>query len=259
MAALRGLDRSGQQFDVFDNYPGWAKAPAFLKQMIVDLRATSVADIGGGANPMLDRDFVKQSGIEYSLLDISQEELDKAPDYYRKFRVDLTVDRKDFNASVREESFDFIFSHFFLEHVPNSLRVHENICSSLRPGGVAVHFFPCPRSLPLFTNRILPESVTQMMVRIAQPERDLAGKQGKFPAYYNRCEGPSTSMHAALREIGFDVIRHTGFVGHNYYRRIPGLRQTERALRPIFAKWKLPLISYVLLVLQKRREPARGI
>jgi len=249
---LQWMGPTGPQFDVFDNYPGFDKSRGFLEQIVINLGAKSIADVGGGANPRLDEQFIRENGIDYSLLDISQEELDKAPKSYRKFKVDLTAAQKEFTACVGEERFDLVFSHFFLEHVPDALQVHRNICSSLRRGGVAVHFFPSPRCLPLFINSVLPESITRVMLRVAQPDRDLDGNQGKFPAYYNMCKGPSKAMTAALNEIGYDVIRHAGFVGHNYYARVPGLRQVEHALRPVFVKWRIPLTSFVLLVLRKR-------
>ena len=117
----------GPRLDVFENFPGWESGSALLKQQITTLHRKTVADIGGGANPLLDRAFIEESEVDYSLLDISETELDKAPGYYKKIQVDVAAPLDYFLSRVGEERFDLVFSHMFLEHAPDPLRVHRNI------------------------------------------------------------------------------------------------------------------------------------
>jgi SAM-dependent methyltransferase len=237
------------QLDLIENYP---ETDDFLKKEILQMGARSVADVGGGANPVLNADFVQQHHIDYALLDISQAELDKAPSYYRKVQVDLTASPTDFGARVAEGSFDIVYSHFFLEHVRDPLTVHRNIFASLKPGGLAIHFFPTPNNLPLAVNRLIPDKISGFLLSIAQPNRDRKGTQGKFPAFYAMCGNPSRNMHAKFHQLGFEVVRHTGYIGHGYYDQVAPLRRIERALRPILLKTKIPLTADALLVLRKR-------
>jgi SAM-dependent methyltransferase len=246
------LAEQGPRLDVFENFPCWESGSVLLKQQITTLRLKNVADIGGGANPLLDHAFIEESGVDYSLLDISKAELDRAPAYYKKIQVDVAAPEGYFLRRVGEEQFDLVFSHMFLEHVPNPLRVHRNIYASLKPGGLAIHFFASSNNLPLTMNRLLPGWVTDILTRVAQPNRDLIGYEKKFPAYYAMCGAPSKALNSKYREIGFDVLRHTGFIGHDYYKRVPILREIERGLRPILLATGIPLISDSLLILRKR-------
>jgi hypothetical protein len=44
----------------------------------------NICEIGGGANPLLILDFIRKNDIEYSILDISEIELNKEPNEYKK-------------------------------------------------------------------------------------------------------------------------------------------------------------------------------
>jgi SAM-dependent methyltransferase len=246
------MSLSPRKLDLIDNFPGWERAPAFLEKEIQRRHCRSVADLGGGAHPMLPEAFVRERRLEYCVLDISQDELAKAPAYCDKIQVDLTAPSDEFRAKVPQNAFDLAFSHMFLEHVNDPMQVHRNIHSMLRPGGVAIHFYPSPNNVPLAVNRLIPERLSRRLVGVAQPERDLSGIQGKFPAYYAMCGRPSRKLHARFEAAGFRVIQHTGFVGHGYYSRFPALRSMELALRPVLLGAKLPLTSAMLLILQKQ-------
>jgi SAM-dependent methyltransferase len=251
----RGSDISKQypSLDVFENFPrGEGERGVLAFNLgVANGPLRRIADIGGGANPLIDASLIEEHGIEYSMLDISRIELDKAPEHYHKIQVDVTVALDEFSAKVGKEKFDLVCSRDFLEHVRDPIRVHENIYSALRPGGLAVHFYPSPHCIPLFVNRLLPDWFTQPLLRIAQPHRDLVGYGRKFPAYYAMCGAPSERLKNQYRQLGFDVIRHTGFIGHDYYARFPVAREIERWLRPVLRKAGLPLISRSVLVLRK--------
>ena len=248
---MAGTSFDGPSLDLSENFPGWEKASVFLQQLIVQDGLRKVADIGGGATPLLSQEFTREQQIDYTLLDISQAELDKAPAYYNKVQVDLTAPTSRFVEKMGNRRFDLVFSHMFLEHVQDPLAVHRNIDAVLRPGGLAVHINPTANNLPLTINRLLPEKMTRRLLSIIQPHRHQSGTAAKFPAYYALCGPPNKEMHEQFEKLGFDVLRHTGYIGHDYYRRIPVIGEIERALRPVLLKARIPLTMYSLLVLQK--------
>lgn len=235
-----------------DRYPGFEHAPDFLRGAIASLDAKSVADIGGGANPMLDLKFIRERHLEYHVLDISERELGKAFADYSKLTVDMCAPASEFDARVSRNSYDLVFTHNFLEHIAQPEAVHRNIRSMLKQGGMAIHMFPCSSNVPLALNKHLPEGITRALVRIAQPKRDVAGKESKFKAYYELCGAPSQRREKIYEGFGFDVVVYKGFIGHGYYERVPLLRDVERALRKPLASLNISLVSNALLILRKR-------
>lgn len=249
----RTRTNSAEHLEVFDAFPGKeGQRSSFILEL--GKRAGSfkrIADIGGGANPLFDSSQIQRNAIEYFVLDVSEGELQKAPGCYQKILVDATAPLDEFCARVGRDRFDLVFSHDFLEHVRDPFRVHENIHSVLRPNGLAIHFYPSPRCLPLIVNRYFPEKLTRTLLRIAQPKRDVDGRAGKFPAFYRNCGAPSVALRRWYKQLGFGVVRHTGFIGHDYYARFPILRELEGYLRPILCKAGIPMISRTILILQK--------
>lgn len=240
------------RLDRIENYPDTA---ALVQKHVLALPSGAhVADVGGGANPALDAEFIRRHQVDYTLLDISPVELEKAPSHLQKIQVDLTTSPKDFEARVGRNKFDIVFSHFFLEHVRNPRLVHQNIHTALKPGGIAIHFFPTPNILPLVINRLIPERVGGGLIGIFHPARDRKGKQGKFPAYYKWCGNPSKKTHTDFQRLGYAVIQHTGYIGHEYYDRFAPLRLCERALRSLLFKAKIPMTADALLVLRKTED-----
>lgn len=240
------------RLDVVDNFPAYDKASAYLKAMITEHNYKLIADIGGGANPMLDDDFIVNNNIQYSLIDKSGAELLKANCLYRKIEADATSDSETFQNAISGRKFDLIFSHMFLEHIENPVQAHKNFYDALNPGGRCVHFYPSPNNLPLVLNRLLPEAVSIYLLKIAQPTRDLEGAGGKFKAFYKMCGAPNAALAAVFEDIGYTIVQHTGYIGHGYYERFKSVAAFERRLRNIIHKLRIPLTSGCLLVLEKR-------
>jgi SAM-dependent methyltransferase len=165
--------------------------------------------------------------------------------------ADATAPTEAFVALVGRGAFDLAASHMFLEHVRDPDAVHRNLYAALRPGGRAVHAYPVRNNLPLAANAALPEAVSRRIVRIAQPERDLAGSLGKFPAFYRRCHAPSARARRYFEGFGFEVERHEGYAGHDYYRRVPLLGALERLNRRLVVAAQAPWICFAVLVLRK--------
>ena len=238
--------------DLIDNFPAFGKAAPYLKKIITEHNYKLIADIGGGANPVLDDEFIAKNNIRCFLIDKSTSELNKAPPLYDKIEANASASNDIFRKQIAGRKFDLIFSHMFLEHIENPMQAHRNFYSALNPGGRCVHIYPSPNNIPLTLNRLLPEAISGYLLRIAQPTRDLQGSRRKFKAYYRMCGAPTPGLAAEFEAIGYTVRQHTGYIGHTYYERFKPLAIIERGLRKIIFKLGLPLTSGCLLVLEKR-------
>ena len=188
-----------------------------IENIIIDGQYRKVIEIGGGANPTLSTEFILRHRIEYTLLDISQSELDKAPADYLKICADICE-----SNFVCDEKYDFAFSRMLAEHVSSGERFHRNVKSLLRVQGVAFHFFPTMFAPPFVVNYLLPERLAESVLHLMQPGRERSGKVGKFPARYSWCRGPSRSQVQRFESLGYEVKKYSGFFGHEpYYRKIP--------------------------------------
>ena len=240
------------RLDLIDNFPAFVRAAAYLKAVIAEHPYHRIADIGGGANPMLDDGFIASAGIRYFLIDKSAIELGKAPAGYVKIEADAAGSDDVFRQQLGGRKFDLIFSHMLLEHIEDPMQVHRNFYNALNPGGRCIHIYPSPNNLPLALNRVLPEKISGYFLRVAQPTRDLEGLQKKFKAYYRMCGAPGPELTAKFEAIGYTVRQHTGYIGHDYYQRFEPLAKFEKKLRLLIHKLGLPLTSGCLLDLEKR-------
>jgi SAM-dependent methyltransferase len=200
-----------------DAYEGFAP---LLMEIIRTTSCKSILDVGGGAQPQLTPADLALWKIDYTVMDISESELALAPDHYRKIVMDISG-----TLSEKMPRFDLVFSRFVAEHVRDARKLHENVFSLLRPGGLAVHFFPTLWALPFVANWALPE---RLSVKLLSKERQA---RGKFAAYYHWCVGPTERAIERLENVGFEVVEYAGFFGHGYYDRFPSLRKVHGAVR----------------------------
>ena len=210
---------------------------------------TRIVEIGAGANPTLSADFVASREIEYTLLDISQPELDKAPAGYLKVCADICAD-----APLPRRQYDFAFSRMLAEHVPDGEKFHRNIRSLLTDGGYAFHFFPTLFALPFLVNGALPAALTDRLLHLLQPGRERSGNLGKFPARYSWCRGPLRAQIRRFEALGYEVEQYLGFFGHGaYYQKIPVLRDVHAWLSGVLSRHPVAaLTSYAQVVLINR-------
>lgn len=224
----------------------WSEFVPFLKDLIDKHGFRKICDIGGGANPILDIDFVRDRNLEYTVLDISEEELSKAPEGYKKVHADICS--PDFSVS---EAYELAFSRMLAEHIVMPEQFHRNILKSLVPNGFAVHCFPTLYALPFFANWILPDSLARTVLRIVAPRN--AYRYGKFPAYYRWCRGPTKGQIRRLRELGYEIVEYRAFFGHReYYRRLDFLRILHEIKTDFLVRHPNPyLTSFAYVTLKK--------
>jgi len=216
-----------------------------LKKLIINQNLIDICDIGGGANPILDIKFHDQHNLNYTLLDISQAELDKAPSHYNKLCADIL--QKD---QLPSASWDLVFSQTLAEHVKDGQLLHENVFNLLKQGGYAIHIFPTLFAFPFIVNRILPERLGSKILDIFLP-RDRF-QNDKFPAYYSWCMGPNKKMLNRFQEIGYEVVSYQGLFGHRYYRFLKPLQKLQDRYADWLVKHPIPYqTSYAILLLRK--------
>jgi SAM-dependent methyltransferase len=219
--------------------------------LLVDLAkresVSCVAELGGGANPMVadtDRWGFAQERV---VVDISATELAKADGEVQTRVADLCKPIED-----GHDAYDLVFSKMLCEHLPDARTFHENCFKILRPGGLSVHFFPTLYTLPFVINRLVPENLTRSMLRRVQPVRFTDPKLQKFPAYYRWCTGPTQRAIKRYESVGFKVEAWNGAFGHLYYEKIPGLNVAERAKTRFLLEHPVPaLTSFATVVLRK--------
>ncbi|HVV37157.1 MAG TPA: methyltransferase domain-containing protein [Acidimicrobiales bacterium] len=232
------------EYGVRQDFPGIKRAAAFFGDLIDREGARSVLEIGAGANPTLSPD----DGMRYVLNDVDEVELAKAGPGYATLLGDVSA--PGWQAG---EQFDFIFSRMVNEHVADGATYYGNIFRALRPGGLTVHCFSTLYAFPFVVNRLLPESVSHVVLDKTKPRDE--EHHGKFKAYYSWSRGPTPRNIANFERLGFVVERYNGYFGHGYYGlRAPWLQSLERAKSRFLAKHPNPYLTAYAMV--QLRRPA---
>ena len=218
-----------------------------VRQLITRNGLRSVCEIGGGRSPLFDADEVAQLGIDYTVLDVSDEELALAPPGYHTICADIC----DADLPVKADRFDLMFSVMVAEHVRDGDLMHRNIFSMLKPGGMAFHYMPTLYYPVFAANLVMPQRMSTWALR-----RFANRPSPKFPALYSKCMGPTDAMRAYLGRVGYEVVEYRPFYGSVYFESIPGVRGVERTLSKWAARRRIPwLTSFVYLIV---RRPATG-
>lgn len=210
-----------------------------LIDLIKSVKPKKIIEIGGGASPAIPLSDLSALGIEeYAVLDISQSELDKAPAGYTKIVCDVCGDDVP-------SGFDLAISHYLAEHVPDGRKFHQNVFKMLNTGGRAFHCFPTMFSLSYAANLLIPEGLGQKLVTWGDPQRKQDGKQGKFPARYSWCFGPTRSNIKRFQRIGYEIESYQGFFGHYYYGKIKPLHWLHKLKTAFLLKHPIPQLTTV--------------
>lgn len=227
----------------------WNNHYAYLTDLIIYKNLKKICEIGGGANPLLPLEFIKQHQLDYTVMDVSSEELSKAPQGYIKVLGDITSD----NMDHLKNNYDLVFSKMLAEHVRFGEKFHQNIKQLLKADGMAFHFFPTLYSIPFTLNKIVPESLSEKLLNCISKERSNMGNHGKFPGYYSMCYGPTKKQIRLLENIGYRVDAYTGFFGHDYFKSMGILNWLSNLITAFLLKYPIAkLTSYSYVVLTKK-------
>jgi SAM-dependent methyltransferase len=199
-----------------------------LRERLASLGGGLVCELGGGARPALELPFLHEHGLECLVVDISDTELAKAPEGYDTLVGD--VSSPSFTTGRHNDRYDLVFSRVVAEHVTDPVQFHANVRKLLRPGGIAMHFFPTLFWPPFVANRLLPESLAERILLKIEPGRVKSGRDGKFPAYYRWCRGPTGRQVDRFASVGFQVEHCVAYFGE-------GTHAPGRALQKLNNAW----------------------
>lgn len=227
-----------------DIWQGFEKS---LLDIIENYSIKGICDIGGGANPVINAEYIKSKGLDYTILDISESELLKAPSNYNKIMADISS--PEFST---QRKFDFVISKMLAEHILDAEQFHKNVYNCLDYDGLALHFFPTLFTLPFFINFITPEYIAKFLLKAFAP-RDFY-QQNKFPAYYRWCRGPTKKQIKRFTDLGFEVIVYRGYFGHGYYNKIRTLKKLHDFKTNYLLKHPSPVFTNFAYVLLKKKK-----
>ena len=200
-----------------------------LKELVSDYPNAEILELGGGRRPSFRLSEMPGNIATYTVNDISSSELALAPPEYDKACFDVTGD-----VSAFAGKYNVIFSRRLAEHVRDGRKMHRNILTLLRPGGVAFHMMPTLYSAPFVINKLVPETLSRKILFAFFPKRRT--DDSKFPAYYSCCYGNRGKMERMLRGVGFSDVQIRTFYGTGYFEAVPGIRQLEGSLSALAAK-----------------------
>lgn len=238
------LSRPVVETDGFENDSAWAwrNYKAVIAAYLADPRVRHVCEIGGGRSPLFEAEELRQFNVEYTVLDVSQAELDLAGPDYQKLCCNI-------EDTDREPEFDLMFSKMVMEHVGDARRAYENIHDKLKPGGICLSFHPTLFALPFIVNLLFPEALTRWILGAVFPAR--VSEESKFPARYSWCFA-SRTITRRLAELGFERATIVPFFGHGYYKSIPILRSLENFSRRLTRRTALTAwASYAYTIVQR--------
>ena len=199
----------------------WANYESTVFELVRHFGLHKVLEIGGGRSPLFSPADFEALGADYTINDISQDELDAAP-------PEITAEHKicfDIAGSIPvENEYDLIYSKSVFEHVEGTMQAHRNTYRLLRPGGVSLHFYPTLFSPPFVANKLLPEKVASKILK-----QFVGWEYKKFPAHYDHCYS-TVGLENKIRQVGYSKVILVPFWGHAYFHRIAGVREFDRWL-----------------------------
>ena len=226
-------DFSAQYFD--QAYPSYYDLVESYSEEI-----RTILEVGGGAHPTLS----DRSDVIYTIIDPDTEELEKAPADCHRINAKIQTNKG-------KEKYDLILSKMVLEHVENPDSFHQNVLNLLNEQGRAIHFFACKNSLPAWANRILPEGIGAILLKLLK-NRDTKNHP-KYPAYYRRTLGGVKKQIKYFESQGYEVLEYRSYVGHKYFKSIPVLKQLEQLYTHLLVLLNMKSLATVALVVLKKR------
>lgn len=183
-----------------------------------------VVDVGGGKNPFVSLSRKQALGLHVTGLDISAQELARAP----AGAYDAVV-CGDIARTVGYGDADICICQAVLEHVQDVDSALVSMASFLKPGGVALIFVPSRNAVFARLNLLLPESVKRWVLFTVFPQtrRD----QG-FRSYYRNCT--PRGFHAMARAAGLEVVTENLYYVSSYFS----------FFAPLHVLWRVWILSF---------------
>lgn len=215
------------------------------------LRLRRLCEIGGGRDPAFSLAQLEPRGLDYTINDIDQRELDRAPSGYRTACFDIAGPAQTFVPLAGSQ--DLVFSRMVFEHVAGVEQAWRNVHTLLAPGGVGLAFIPTLYAWPFLLNHMIPETASRRLLNLfSREDRSSDGSNPKFPALYDWAYGSQRKLAPMLNRAGFEDIHVVPFWGHDYLRRVPVLRDLDDAYTRLCVArdWRLQT-TYAYIVVRK--------
>lgn len=197
-------------------------------------RDLTIYDIGGGKNPYLGVDEKRRFAARVIGLDISQDELHRAPSgaYDRVICADISHFEGEHDA-------DIVICQALLEHVKDVERAFRSIASVLKPGGVALLFVPSRNAVFARLNIVLPQRIKKKLLHAIFPKT----RRGQgFPSYYDKCTPAHFKRMAS--DNGLSVVDARYYYKSSYFS----------FFFPVYFLWRLWVILYRALRSEQAAE-----
>jgi SAM-dependent methyltransferase len=203
----------------------WYEYKRVVHDLAQHFSAHRLVEIGGGRDPLFDRNEIGDLGVEMTVNDISPVELKALPPGYHTACFDVAGDIS--GVTHLRNSFDLAFSRMVFEHVADGQRAWSNLYELLAPGGVGLAFVPTLYSVPFVLNWLLPDKLAAAIVKTIFHHR--TDKEDPiFPARYSWCFASQARLEPMLKAIGYRDVIVEPFYGHGYYRYFPGIRDLHK-------------------------------
>jgi SAM-dependent methyltransferase len=210
---------------------------------------TRLMEIGGGRRPLFTPQECAEHGFQTTINDISAVELENMKVDFNTACFDISGDIS--SPGIVKGTYDLIYSRMVFEHVKDVEKAWANIYELLAPGGVAIAFYPTLYALPFLVNKLIPESVSTKIVDALYGFRK-GEDMLKFPAYYDHCYGDEKRVKPMLDKIGFSDSAVLPFYGHDYFKKLPVLREIDNAIHDLARRNNMAsLSSYAYAVVRK--------
>lgn len=229
----------------FDHYE------ATILTIAESLALKRLCEIGGGRDPAFSLKQIEPLGLDYTINDIDQRELDRAPAGYRTACFDIAGPAEDFLSHAGSQ--DLVFSRMVFEHVAGVEQAWRNVHTLLAPGGVGLAFIPTLYAWPFLLNHLMPEAASARLLNLlSREDRSSDGGNPKFPAVYDWAYGSQHKLAPMLRRAGFVDVHVVPFWGHDYLRRVPFVRDLDDAYTRLCVArdWRLQT-TYAYIIVRK--------
>jgi SAM-dependent methyltransferase len=239
-----------------DAEASWACFRETVTTLVRATQANSVLELGGGRFPFFSSDEAHALGVDFTINDISQDELNLAPNGFKTACFDVA---SPLPSQIQVDEYDVIFSRMVLEHVRDGRMAWANMLRLLRPNGIAFAFVPTLFSPPFVINRLIPDTIGSRILRMIDPHRT-PGEVPKFPAYYKLCRGRESYVTNELLKIGFLDARVLPFFGTPYFPAVPLLDRLFASFDSVVKKYEIQTFSsYAYIFARKSPLPTGSI
>jgi SAM-dependent methyltransferase len=210
----------------FEEYDAWRyRQEGHILGCLDDIgwRDRDVLEIGLGQGA--DSEQLIRRGARWSGLDLTQESVDRVSTRLRIRALPYAALKQGSALEIPydDDSFDIVFSHGVLHHIPNIRLAQEEIHRVLRPGGLLVAMLYARRSL---NYQVAIRLVRRAVLAAAYPVRRtaLVPESGMLRAHLNNAE-----RMGLRRYLQRDTFTHYNTDGpHNPFARVYSAGEVEQ-------------------------------